>query len=183
MDWYSPHEDSIKISGLPWTRDNAPDLWRLPRADIDSVSWQVSPLARYAAGAAVRLATDSTAVSLRASAISEPTGEGVDVYVDGSFWRTVTVKNAGETDICCFDGCDRSYRKIDLKTPATVSVRLYDLLGQEVAELVQGAHPVGVTTISWDGKIGSGRQAASGVYLVDIRIGSQKSVRRMAWIR
>ena len=124
MKWHSPYEAPIEISGLPWAGENAPDLWRLPRAEMDRVPERVGLLARYAAGAAIRFATDSGEVRLRATAVSEATGQGVDVYVDSGFWHTVSVTDPSETEICCFDSCDSRRRELTLYLPRMQEVRI-----------------------------------------------------------
>ena len=124
MNWYSAHEDPIRIGGLPWAHDNAPDLWRLPRADMDRVPERVGFLARFAVGATIRFATDSRSVSLRAAAVSEPAGQGVDVYVDDTFWHTVSVSDSSETEVCCFESCGRRRREIVLYLPIGQEIRI-----------------------------------------------------------
>jgi hypothetical protein len=124
MKWHSTYEDPIRICGLPWAYDNAPDMWRLPRTEIDRMPWKVRELARYATGATIRLATDSTALSIRAAAVSDPTGAGIDVYVDGTFWRAVDVSDPSETEICCFDDRESRRREITLYLPSRQEVRI-----------------------------------------------------------
>lgn len=50
--------------------------------------------------------------------------------------------------------------------PSTVTLRIYNLRGQEVTTLLNGeAKPAGYYTIRWDGRDGNGQWIASGVYI------------------
>lgn len=51
-----------------------------------------------------------------------------------------------------------------LTQPASVRLRVYNVLGQEVVELVNATRPVGRYTVQWDGRNAAGRLVPSGVY-------------------
>jgi len=53
-----------------------------------------------------------------------------------------------------------------------ISIRVFDLLGQEVRTLLSGMKLSGKHTISWDGVDNGGKQVSSGVYL--LRLSSSK---------
>jgi hypothetical protein len=63
--------------------------------------------------------------------------------------------------------------------PLAARVEVFDLIGRRVARLWEGPAPAGVTTLSWDGRDGSGRALAPGVYLVDAIVGPQRIRRRV----
>ncbi|MEM1043018.1 MAG: FlgD immunoglobulin-like domain containing protein [Bacteroidota bacterium] len=65
--------------------------------------------------------------------------------------------------------------------PATLEV--FDLLGRRVRVLADAAHEAGPHTAVWDGRDGSGRLAASGVYLVRLRAAGASATRRVAVLR
>jgi hypothetical protein len=52
-----------------------------------------------------------------------------------------------------------------LPEPAMVSVRIYNMLGQEVARLSDGSQPAGTYQVIWEGRRSSGGVVSSGVYL------------------
>ncbi len=52
-----------------------------------------------------------------------------------------------------------------LARPGKVSLRIFNLLGEEVAQLVQRTQPAGVYRVQWNGKDARGVTLSSGVYL------------------
>jgi flagellar hook assembly protein FlgD len=52
-----------------------------------------------------------------------------------------------------------------LTEPAVVTMRVYSVLGQEVATLVDGAQGAGIHTVVWDGRNSNGKPMGSGVYI------------------
>ncbi len=69
--------------------------------------------------------------------------------------------------------------------PARSQVRLaiYNVLGQEVRELVQQEQEAGFYTLAWDGLVQAGQPAASGVYFCRLHAGNQQLVVRMLLAR
>jgi len=57
-----------------------------------------------------------------------------------------------------------------------VELAVFNLAGQQVTTLVEGARKAGTYTIHWDGRDDGGRQLASGVYLYRLRTGDGKQV-------
>ena len=70
---------------------------------------------------------------------------------------------------------------IAYQVPERGQVRLtvYDLLGREVAILVDAVRDPGYFSVTWDGRDRSGKQVASGVYLCVLEAGKEKRVRKM----
>lgn len=54
--------------------------------------------------------------------------------------------------------------KYGLPAPATVSLKIYNVLGQEVARVFEGEQPAGYHEAVWDGRALSGSPSASGVF-------------------
>ena len=65
-----------------------------------------------------------------------------------------------------------------LPPPERVSLRVYDMLGREVAVLVDERRPAGRHTVRFDA-----RRLASGVYLYRIEAGPHAASRTMALVR
>jgi len=59
-----------------------------------------------------------------------------------------------------------------LQVPSFVSLRVYDILGQEVVTLAEGYQPAGLYKVEWKGQNNSGQQVGSGVYLYRLSLGS-----------
>ncbi len=68
-------------------------------------------------------------------------------------------------------------------SPVDVSVRIYNLLGQEVCELVNEIQLPGRYTVIWNGRNNMGRQAASGLYIYQVILGEQVFHKKMTILR
>ena len=64
-----------------------------------------------------------------------------------------------------------------------VSIQVYNILGQQVAQLVNEPQPAGFYTIAWDGRDTQGRTMASGVYLYRIEVGKVSRVQKMMLLK
>lgn len=70
-----------------------------------------------------------------------------------------------------------------LTAPLAVSVRVYDVLGREVATLLDGeAAPAGTQTLVWDGHTASG-PAPTGTYLVVLEADGERRMERVTILR
>ncbi len=67
----------------------------------------------------------------------------------------------------------------ELVEAGEVVLTVYNLLGKEVAELVNGVQPAGVYQAQWDGRDSDGHVAASGVYLYRVTFDGQQSQSRI----
>ena len=64
-------------------------------------------------------------------------------------------------------------------TPSHVSLKIYNILGQEVRVLVDEVKEAGYYTVTWDGKDASGNDVTSGVYFYRLDAGGFSSTKRM----
>jgi len=64
-----------------------------------------------------------------------------------------------------------------------VNVTIYNLRGETIRQLVSKNYAAGAHVLSWDGRDDSGRQAASGVYLYQIRTNDYSATQRMLLLR
>jgi len=71
----------------------------------------------------------------------------------------------------------------ELTQPGQVSMRIYDLLGREVAVPVDGMKDAGHHEAYWNGRDSTGNPAASGVYLYRLEAGGYAETRRMMLVR
>jgi hypothetical protein len=69
--------------------------------------------------------------------------------------------------------------KYDLKQTAKVSLKIYNILGQEVRTLVNFNQEAGYKSIVWDGLNNYGARVASGVYIYRIEAGDFVQARKM----
>ncbi len=66
---------------------------------------------------------------------------------------------------------------------AFVSLKVFDVLGREVAALVNEMSRPGVHTVQWDGKNDRGEPVSSGIYLYQLRAGSSVTTRKMVLLK
>lgn len=70
-----------------------------------------------------------------------------------------------------------------LNRPSRVDIGVYNILGQEVAGLVDTRQGSGIHTVTWDGRTSSGRRAASGHYYLRIEAGDHAVTRSLLLVR
>ena len=70
-----------------------------------------------------------------------------------------------------------------LPESAKVSLIVYNLLGQQVRELVNGSHEAGFYRVNWDGKDAIGRSVGSGIYFAHMRSGTFSNVKKMLLLK
>ncbi len=73
--------------------------------------------------------------------------------------------------------------RFDLPAPAQVRLTVYNLLGAEVATLVQGELPGGHHTVTWDGKDHNGNAVASGIYFYRLKAADYAAQKKMILIK
>ncbi len=71
----------------------------------------------------------------------------------------------------------------EVKKGEHVGLRIYDILGREVRELVNGAQKEGYYRVAWDGRNNQGKEVTSGIYFYQLRAGDYKQTRKLALIR
>ncbi|MGH7599895.1 MAG: FlgD immunoglobulin-like domain containing protein, partial [bacterium] len=62
---------------------------------------------------------------------------------------------------------------------APVSLRIFNLLGQSVRELVSATQPAGQYEVRWDGRLDNGELAPAGIYFYQLRAGQQMLTRKL----
>ena len=60
-----------------------------------------------------------------------------------------------------------------------MSLRIYDVTGQVVRELVSTSQMAGTHSVVWNGRNSGGAQVANGLYLYELRVGDYRSIRKM----
>jgi len=73
--------------------------------------------------------------------------------------------------------------RYEIANAAHVQITIYNLLGEEIRTLENRVHAAGSYTIRWDGKDGSGKDMASGVYLARIKAGATSNAIKMTLVR
>ena len=72
----------------------------------------------------------------------------------------------------------------DLATAGRVSIRVFDITGRLVRDLIpQEEYRRGTHVVSWDGRDGQGRQVPAGIYFYRIEAGEWSETRKMVVVR
>lgn len=64
-----------------------------------------------------------------------------------------------------------------------VTLTVYNILGQPVRTLLNGARPAGKTEVSWDGRDERGFSVSSGIYFYKLSTADEKQVRKMVLLK
>ena len=114
------------------------------------------------------------------------------MYMDDYYWRADTVIYTGIDDVEL--GIPQEYAiyqnypnpfnptttiKYDLKQTGDVSLKIYNILGQEVRTLVNTRQEAGYKSVVWDGLNNYGARVASGVYIYRIEAGEFVKAKKM----
>jgi flagellar hook assembly protein FlgD len=71
----------------------------------------------------------------------------------------------------------------DLPYDAFVRLDIFDLTGQRIRSIVAGHQPAGTFRTSWDGTDDQGHKAGTGIYMIRLRAGVYRQVRKMLMLR
>jgi len=73
--------------------------------------------------------------------------------------------------------------RFDLNEEGPVTLRIFNVLGQEVITLVDEARPAGFWSVEWDGLNNSGNPVGSGVYLYRLETPALSQTRKLVIVR
>jgi len=73
--------------------------------------------------------------------------------------------------------------KYELAIPADVVIAVYSVSGRRIATLVSGLVSAGAREVTWDGRNDSGREVASGTYLVSMITDQFQATRKVVLLR
>jgi len=141
LRWLSLTNGEVEINGLPWFKENAGNLVRLPVRSKDTFRKEVWSLANCPSGGRIRFRTDTTVLAIRLEYGSPPNmanmhafGQtGVDLYVDGGYLVSVVADAESkwgktyEKILFDFSGLPRKEREITLYLPLYKPVRVRGL--------------------------------------------------------
>ncbi len=73
--------------------------------------------------------------------------------------------------------------RFGIRSESRVTLKIYNILGQEIRTLVDDRMPEGMHSVSWDGLDRFGRSVASGLYVYRMKAGSHTKVSKMLLIK
>lgn len=123
----------------------------------NTVPSEAGPAARYKF-------TIGTPTGVLDNVISLPTAFALDQNYPNPFNPTTTIKFA-------------------LPKDATVTLRVYDVLGRVVRTLVNQRVSAGYQQVVWDGRNEAGSQVSSGMYIYHISAGAFTSTKKMMMLK
>ena len=71
----------------------------------------------------------------------------------------------------------------ELRSESSVTLKVYDLLGREVATLANGVEKTGLHTVRWSGRNEQGVSVSSGIYFYQLHAGSFVSTKKMILLK
>jgi flagellar hook assembly protein FlgD len=78
---------------------------------------------------------------------------------------------------------DQTTIEFGVPEQTSISLSVYNLMGQKVATLVQDTKTPGMYTVPWDGQSRNGKALASGTYLLRLQAGNWTATRRVIIVR
>ncbi len=73
--------------------------------------------------------------------------------------------------------------KFSLAVRSSVALEIFNILGRRINMLVDKELPAGSYSVTWDGRTGSGRAAASGIYFYRLKAGDGVQTRKMVLLK
>lgn len=73
--------------------------------------------------------------------------------------------------------------RYEVKNQSLVSLKVFDLLGEELRTLVEGRIGPGIRQVEWDGTNQQGEHLASGIYICRLQIGDRDQFSKMTLLR
>ena len=71
----------------------------------------------------------------------------------------------------------------EIKKGEHVGLRIYDILGREVRELVNGVQKEGYYQVNWDGRNNQGKGVTSGIYFYQLNVRDFKESKKLVLIK
>lgn len=78
---------------------------------------------------------------------------------------------------------DIRYEILVSRYPTHITLKIFNILGQDVRTLVDGAHQPGYYTVPWDGKDSSGKEVSSGIYMYRLQAGDLIETKEMLFLK
>ncbi|RPI17973.1 MAG: T9SS C-terminal target domain-containing protein [Ignavibacteriae bacterium] len=77
----------------------------------------------------------------------------------------------------------RTTIKFDLAAKGMVSLKIFNILGQEIKTLVNSEQTPGTKTVTWDGTNNAGITVTSGIYIYELKAGDFRDTKKMVFLK
>lgn len=126
LKWLDLPDARLEMRGLPWLKENAPDLWRLPRSAQANVPKGVWNRAISPDGGRIRLSCNSITLGIRVQALHEH-GKNCffDAFVNGEYAGSVSVEGTQRVDLVMFEHKERAWKDITIYLPHKHEVQVF----------------------------------------------------------
>jgi hypothetical protein len=126
LRWVALTDSKLEIRGLPWFKENAPEVWRLPASAQGIVPKGVWTRALVPDGGRIRLRCNTTRLGIRAQAAPDQKKRCfLDAYVGGQLAGSARVSGTQRVDLILFDQKDRAPRDITIYLPNNQQVQVF----------------------------------------------------------
>lgn len=113
-----PDPARFGVLGLHWFDANKPKLWRVPADVFDSLPSGVKRQCRAPAGGRLLIKCNTSSLGLKVVPLSKGNSSGLDVYVNGRFFRSVAAEEPNtEVSLTLFTDLDRKEKEIVIYLP------------------------------------------------------------------
>ena len=122
-----PFPDNVrfKVLGLHWFEQDQPKLWRMPAEQFGTLPQGVRRRSRSPAGGRILLKCNTSKLGLRVLPQNKGNLKGFDVYVNGSFFKSVFAEEPKvEVELVLFKDLDRREKEIVIYLPYHQEVRI-----------------------------------------------------------
>ncbi|MBI5693009.1 MAG: hypothetical protein HZC55_23280 [Verrucomicrobia bacterium] len=123
--WVPFPDPQLEVRGLPWFKENSPELWRLPKSAKGRVPNGVWNRAIAPDGGRIRVAATTTRLALRVQAATVPAKPCfIDAYVDDVLAGSVRVQTTASAELVFFEGRDRARKNLTIYLPNNQETRV-----------------------------------------------------------
>lgn len=125
LRWIALSDQPLELRGLPWSAENAPELWRLPRAARDRVPARVWSRAVAPGGGRIRFSSSTSRLSIRVEVMQTQRKPAYfDAYVDGELAGSGSATGPKSAELVLFSQRDERSKEITIYLPHTSEVRV-----------------------------------------------------------
>jgi hypothetical protein len=126
VKWIDWPDARLEMRGLPWLRENAPELWRLPKSAKPTVPKAVWSRGVAPDGGRIRLTCNSTRLAIRVQATHQHKKPCFfDTFVNGRYAGSVNAIGTQRVDLVCFEGKERNWKDITVYLPHNQEARIF----------------------------------------------------------
>lgn len=140
LQWIKFPDPRLEICGLPWFKENTPELWRFPKSAKEKVPKRVWDRAVAPDGGRIRFASDTSRLSIRVEGIR---GENkkcfFDAYVDGEYAGSAQATTRDEAVLMLFEKKNHALKQIIIYLPNNHEVRVLAIAVDAGAKLETAA--------------------------------------------